>query len=238
MMFLDAAIELPTDHAIAPRQREVASGEQGLEGYLGSGSVRLVKSREHIFSVGDARTHVYRVESGSVCLYKVLHDGRRQVLDFASAGDFIGLGCEAEHGFSAQALEPTRLKCLPVATLYRLAGRDPRIGIKLYESLSRQLAATHDHLFTVGQRSAVERVAGFLVAFARRNGHHGGSAPTIVLPMTRSDIADFLGLTIETVSRTLTKLRSAKIIDLEQCTLIKLLDTEKLRRLAAGELTT
>ncbi len=181
------------------------------------------------------RSHVYRIESGAVCLYKIMGDGRRQVLDFAYAGDFIGLGSQDEHALNAQALEPTRLKCLPVATLARMADRDPRLGLKLYEAMSRELASTQEHLFTVGQRSAVERVACFLLALSQRNKREGQDAETLVLPMTRSDIADFLGLTIETVSRTLTKLRSAKIIDLEQCTLLRLLDVAKLERLSAGE---
>ena len=235
MMYLDAAYDSSTDHAVTPRHSYPEPASPGLEAHLASGTVRIVKSREHILTTGDARTHVYRIESGSVCLYKVMSDGRRQVLDFACAGDFIGLGCQAEHAFNAQALEPVRLKCLPVATLYRMADRDPRIGIKLYENLSRELSATQEHLFTVGQRSAVERVACFLLAYGRRTGRCGQCAETIVLPMTRSDIADFLGLTIETVSRTLTKLRSAKVIDLEQCTLIRLLDIGKLQQLAAGE---
>lgn len=235
-MTLDAAIEFSTDHALTSRPCDVPARVDSLSAHLASGSVRLMKLKENVFTAGDPRTHVYRVESGSVCLYKIMHDGRRQVLDFACAGDFIGLGCHSEHAFNAQALEPTRLKCLPVATLNRMAARDPRLGMKLYESLSRELAATQDHLFTIGQRSAVERVASFLLAYAHRHGSRGTHAATIVLPMTRSDIADFLGLTIETVSRTLTKLKVAKVIDLEQCTLVRLLNIPRLTKLAAGDL--
>lgn len=234
MLTLESASDCATSHHSA----DVVSaryGRQGLEGQLTSGSVRLIKVREHVFMAGDMRTHVYRIESGSVCLYKIMPDGRRQVLDFAYSGDFIGLGSQAEHSFNAQALEPVRLKSMPVGVLAQLASRDPRLGLGLYEALSRELAATQDHLFTVGQRSAVERVACFLLALARRSSSGGRATRTIVLPMTRADIADFLGLTIETVSRTLTKLKTARLIDLEQCTLVQLLDMEKLERLARGD---
>jgi CRP/FNR family transcriptional regulator len=134
---------------------------------------------------------------------------------------------------NAQALEPVRLRAVPVSTVAHLASRDPDLGMKLYEALSRELGAAHEHLFTVGQRNAAERVACFLLSLARRQG--GGQRETLVLPMTRLDIADFLGLTIETVSRTLTRLKTAKIIDLEQCTLVRLVDIAKLEQLAAGE---
>ena len=235
MMYLGSATESSIVHPVAARNCDTGVVPQGLDAHLASGSVRLLKSREHVFAAGDKRTHLYRVESGTVCLYKIMSDGRRQVLDFAYAGDFIGLGCQAEHTLSAQVLEPTRLKCLPVATLARINERDPRLGLKLYEAMSKELAATQDHLFTVGQRSAAERVACFLLALSRRNASRNQNSTTIVLPMTRSDIADFLGLTIETVSRTLTKLRSSKLIDLEQCTIVRLLDIMRLERLAEGE---
>lgn len=236
MLYLDSAPESSSVHSVAPR----ASGAPvdvaaGLEGCMAAGSTRSLKPREHIFNAGDARTHVFRVEAGAICLYKIMPDGRRQVIDFAYPGDFIGLGCDTEHALNAQALEPVRLRCLPAATLSRLAGRDPMLGLKMYEAMSHELAAAQDHLFTIGQRSAAERVACFLLALSRRNQRREKDPGLVVLPMTRSDIADFLGLTIETISRMLTKLRQAKIIDLEQCTLVRILDRAALERLAGGD---
>lgn len=235
MLYLDSAAESSIAHPVAPYGGGGQRPRDELDGQLAAGTVKLLKAREHVFTAGDVRSHVHQIESGAVCLYKIMPDGRRQVIDFAYPGDFIGLGCEAEYALNAQVLEPTRLKSLPVSTLARMAGRDPGLGMKLYEAVSRELAATQDHLFTVGQRSASERVACFLLALSRRNARRGRDADTVVLPMTRSDIADFLGLTIETVSRTLTKLRVAQLIDLKQCTLVRLLDIVRLERLAGGE---
>jgi CRP/FNR family transcriptional regulator len=161
-------------------------------------------------------------------------DGRRQVVDFAYPGDVIGLGALGEHGQSAQAMERTIIRAMPLSTLREHAQSDSRLGLKLYEALSRELMAARELLFTVSQRTAAERVAAFLVALSRRNLERGEAATEIVLPMTRMDIADFLGLTIETVSRTLTKLRMEGIIDLEQCILVIIRKPEALAQLAQG----
>jgi CRP/FNR family transcriptional regulator len=133
---------------------------------------------------------------------------------------------------NAQAMQPTRLRCVPLAALYRAAARDPAIGLKLYEALARELAATRDLMLITGQRSATERVASFLLDFSRRCARNGPCE--VELPMTRGDIGDFLGLTIETVSRTFTKLRMLGVIDLPQSNRVRLVDIRQLERLAAG----
>jgi CRP/FNR family transcriptional regulator len=200
-------------------------------------ALRRVETKEFLFAEGDEISHVYRVETGAIALYKVLADGRRQVMGFAYPGDLIGLGIEGEHGMNAQAIKPTRVRCLPVTSLRQSAARDPMLGFKLYEALARELAATRDLMLTTGQRSAVERVAGFLLAFSRRNVRNGQDPATFELPMTRTDIGDFLGLTIETVSRTFTKLKLLGVIELPHCNRVTLLDINELQRLANGEET-
>jgi CRP/FNR family transcriptional regulator len=218
-----------------PRRTPAADvgGECHLEKRFAAASLRVLQAREHIFFEGDAKDHVYRVEKGTVCLYKTLPDGRRQIVDFAYPGDIIGLGAPGEHVFSAQAICLTRLRCLPCGALHEFARLDPEIGLQLYRTLSDQLLAARDLLLTVGQRNATERLAALLVALARRT-ERGGDPERIALPMTRADIADFLSLTIETVSRTFTKLRQAGIIDLAQSSLVVIRDRAALEQLAAG----
>lgn len=209
-------------------------GRDSLAERLARGQTRTLEAKEHLFCEGDPASHVYRVEVGHICIYRMMPDGRRQVVDFAYPGDLIGLGALAEHADTAQAMERTVVRALPIAKLRDLAHTDAGLGIKLYEALSRELMAARELLFTVSQRTAAERVAAFLLALSRRNGRHGTNAHEIVLPMTRMDIADFLGLTIETVSRTLTKLRVEGVIDVEQCILVSILKPEVLARLAQG----
>jgi CRP-like cAMP-binding protein len=196
------------DRAISPSSLAPLHLTSRFEQRLAQGVLRRIEAKEFLFAEGDVASHVYRIETGAIALNKVLADGRRQVIGFAYPGDLIGLGVEGEHVMNAQAVKPTRVRCLPVATLRQSIAEDPTLGVKLYEALARELAATRDLMLTTGQRSAVERVAGFLLAFSRRNQRNGQDPASFELPMTRTDIADFLGLTIETVSRTSGQLRS------------------------------
>ena len=201
---------------------------------LTQGSLRRLAAKQSVFVEGDPTTHVFRIETGAVALYKVLADGRRQIVGFAYPGDLIGLGEQGQHVMNAQAIQPTRLRCVPMATLYRSAARDPALGLKLYEAVARELAAVRDLMLTTGQRSATERVASFLLAFSRRAERSGQDPLDFELPMTRADIGDFLGLTIETVSRTFTKLRSLRLIELPQSNRVRLIRVDQLEALAAG----
>ena len=224
-------------HELAPArasQLPEISHSDDLVANLAGGKVRTIAAKEHLFCEGDRATHVYRVEIGHVCIYRVLADGRRQVIDFAYPGDFIGLGALGEHATNAQAVSFTQLRSFPMAALQELARGNIGIGLKLYEAVSEELQAARDLLMTVCQRTASERLAGFLLALSRRNQRRGERASEIVLPMTRTDIADFLGLSIETVSRTFTKFRLDGLIDLEQCILVTIRDIEALKHTASG----
>ena len=207
----------------------------GFEQSLAQASLRRVEAKEFVFAEGDPTTHLFRVETGAIALYKILSDGRRQIVGFAYPGDLIGLGAQGEHVMNAHAIKPTRPRCLPITTLRHSAAKDPTLGFKLYEALSRELAATRDLMLTTGQRSATERVVSFLLAFSRRNERNGQDPCDFELPMTRADIGDFLGLTIETVSRTFSKLKTLALIELPHSNRVKLVDLDELESLADGD---
>lgn len=214
----------------AQRPKQDARESRALEDRLTHASERRIEAKEHVFCEGDPRSHVYRVEEGVIAIYKTLFDGRRRIIDFAYPGDFIGLGVLGEHIMSAQATCPARVRCLSASALESLAETDASLALKLYKSVCQDLLAARSLLVTVGQRSAVERMAAFLLALHRR----GSDANDVIkLAMRRSDIADLLGLTIETVSRTLTKLREMGVIEVEQGgTTVTLLDVQRLTDLA------
>jgi CRP/FNR family transcriptional regulator len=201
---------------------------------LAEASVRRVDPKEFVFIQGDPTTNVHWIESGAVSLCKMLPDGRRQILGFAYAGDFLGLGAEGERLISAQAIAPTRVRSISSERLHKIAAGDPDLSFKLYRALAAELAETRDLMLTTGHRSASERVAAFLIALSRRNSRGGKPKDILDLPMTRADIGDYLGLTIETVSRTITKLKNARLIDLPQSARIQLLNISELERLAGG----
>ena len=220
---------------LADRQLRPATEEGALDGRLMSSPVRRVDAREHLWCEGDQRTHVYRVESGAVCVYKVLPDGRRHVVDFAFPGDLVGLGLTSEHTFNAQALVATRLKGMTISAFNQAMRDDNSLAVKLYESLSMELEAARAQLLMVSKRVSTERVASFLMVLAERTAKRGGAPDVIALPMRRVDIADFLGLTIETVSRTFTKLKTSRVISLLPGSLVRIVDPERLAELAAGD---
>lgn len=222
------------NRALTSRAAPSLRTEAGFQQRFAQASLRRVEAKELLFAEGDAVSYLYRVETGAIALYKLLVDGRRQIMGFAYPGDLIGLGIEREHVMNAQAVKPTRLRCLPAASLRQAAARDPTLALKLYEALAGELATTRDLLLTTGQRSAIERVAGFLLALSRRNGRNGFDPTRFELPMTRTDIGDFLGLTIETVSRSFTKLKLLGLLELPQCSQVQLRDIDRLESVADG----
>jgi CRP/FNR family transcriptional regulator len=222
------AYQLPSARTIDGARPET------LDARLADAPVRRVEAKEFVFMEGDPTTNIYWIESGAVSLFKVLPDGRRQILGFAYPGDFVGLGAEGERLISAQAIKPTKVRSLSVARLHKIAARDPDLSFKLYQMLAAELAEARDLMLTTGHRSACERVASFLLALSRRNRRGGKPKDLIDLPMTRADIGDFLGLTIETVSRTLTKFKSRGLIDLPQSARVHLANIVELERLAEG----
>lgn len=213
-----------------------ARQNDGLEQRFEQAPLRRIEMKELLFAEGDPSTHVYRIETGAIIQFKVLADGRRQVMGFGYAGDLVGLGVAGTHNMNAQAIKPTRLRCMPVAALLQWATADPTIGLKLYESVARELQATRDLLLTTGQRSALERVAGFLLALSQRSGRVGKEPGRFELPMTRTDIGDFLGLTIETVSRAFTKLKAAGLIEINRNHQVRVMHAPELEHVANGAL--
>ena len=196
------------------------------------GTIRRVEAKEHVFREGDPRTHVFRIEEGVIALSKLLSDGRRQIIDFAYPGDYIGLGVLTDHIFDAQATCAAKVRCLSTTTLEHDASRDAGLALKLYKAVSAELVAARSLLVSVGQKTAMERIAAFLVDLHARNTQAADDADIVKLPMRRSDIGDLLGLTIETVSRTITKLRTMRVIDVINGTEVHILNSDRLEELA------
>jgi CRP/FNR family nitrogen fixation transcriptional regulator len=163
-----------------------------------------------IFNEGDDATHAYKVVSGGVRLCKVLPDGRRQIAEFALPGDYFGIDWLERHALTAEALVDTTTICYGRNRLERLGEEDREVRAELFSTLRHDLWAAQNHLVILGRQSARERVASFLLQLHERR--KSGGRNRLDLPMTRQDIADYLGLTIETVCRVLTALKREGII--------------------------
>jgi CRP-like cAMP-binding protein len=182
---------------------------------------------EEIFGEGDDADFVYRVKRGAVRLYRVLADGRRQIGAFHFAGDEFGFEMGAEHTFSAEAVCDCEVVAVPREAVYRKAEGDAGLSRQLWSRAIADLASARDHMLLLGRQTAMERVAAFLVEMADRN----RAGATVTLPMSRQDIADYLGLTIETVSRTLTQLTDEGAIEIPTARTINLRNPSALREL-------
>jgi len=211
----------------APRTQEIKSSLSGF------GAVSHYTRNNTIFSEGDDAEYSYRVVSGAVRLSKMMSDGRRQIAEFALPGDFFGINWLQDHALTAEALTDVTLICYGRGRLERLGDENREVRAELFSTLRHDLWAAQNHLVILGRQSANERVASFLVQLMDRS--RQADKRTIEIPMTRQDIADYLGLTIETVCRSLTKLKQAGIIDIPSRHEIAVRNTAALRRAAQPE---
>lgn len=185
--------------------------------------VRMQYERdEEIFGEGEASRYVYRVISGAVRTYRMLSDGRRQIVEFHTTGDVFGLDGERCHALGAEALRETTLQVIRREAFLQEQGAQAAI-----HALLKKFQRAQAHMLLLGRHTACERVAAFLLDFRER----AGGADAIDLPMSRQDIADYLGLTIETVSRTFTQLQAARQIDLASCRRVILRHPDALERI-------
>ncbi|OSQ39860.1 Crp/Fnr family transcriptional regulator [Thalassospira mesophila] len=187
-----------------------------------------------IFHEAEEADYVFNVTSGSVKLYKLLGDGRRQITGFLFAGDFLGLALNLTYSYTAEAIEPVTACRFPRQKLERLFDEFPRLEKRMLGMAVDELAAAQDQMLLLGRKTAKEKVASFLLMLARRQEHRGVNDAAIEVPMSRSDIADYLGLTIETVSRTLTQLRKEATISLKDNKHIEAIGLSMLEDLAEG----
>lgn len=166
-----------------------------------------------IFEEGDSADFVFNISAGEVRLYKILPDGRRQVTGFLTPGDFLGLVTDSTYAYGAEAIGQVELCCMQLSNLERLLADIPPVREKLLDMSRDELAAAQEQMLLLGRKTAREKVLSFLLY---RHGNLGrtDNDATVDLPMSRTDIADYLGLTIETVSRTFTALRDEGLIEL------------------------
>jgi CRP-like cAMP-binding protein len=182
---------------------------------------------DEIISQGEAAEYCFEVVSGCVRTVRLLEDGRRQVGEFLLAGDIFGWDTCGEYEFGAEAVTQVTLRRFRLSALEDRASRDLKFAQGLRAFSTAQLRLARGRLVLLGRKTASERVASFLLEMADRL--HVAGAPTIDLPMNRGDIADYLGLTIETVCRELTDLRHQGTIAVERAR-ISVLDARALAR--------
>jgi CRP/FNR family transcriptional regulator, nitrogen fixation regulation protein len=177
------------------------------------GAVTYYPRRVQIVHEDEAADRLYKVISGTVCTYKVLSDGRRQLGGFYLPGDIFGLECAEGHTLAAETITNAKVLTIRKSVLTALASRNAALTSHLLLLTARELARVQDRVLLLSSKSAQERVVGFLLEMSKRASSSGNS---VELPMSRQDIADYLGLTIETVSRTLWALENCGAIGISR----------------------
>jgi CRP-like cAMP-binding protein len=199
-------------------------------GLAALGTVVTLSRGAAAYREGDHALHWYRVVSGTGCTSKLLSDGRRQIGTFLHSGDVFGFEALDENGFTAEALTDMVMIRYSRQRTEALAQVDGAVSRCIHEIACRSLTSAYERLLTLGRRTATERVATFLLELAR-------TAPdgrTLNLSMSRGDIGDYLGLTLETVSRTLATLKQERLIEMAAPHRLVLLDLPALEDITKG----
>jgi len=180
-----------------------------------------------VFHEGDDSTYLFNVVSGSLRLSKLLPDGRRQITGFLFPGDFLGLSIAEVYAYSAEALVETTLCRFERGRLAKLLERFPKLEHRLLSLAGNELTQAQDHLMVLGRKTAAERVITLLLTLSKRIGVEQNGGWQADLPMGRPDLADYTGLTTETVSRTISLLRKKGLLDTNGMRRIHIPDIEK-----------
>ncbi|MEM6463982.1 MAG: Crp/Fnr family transcriptional regulator [Pseudomonadota bacterium] len=203
---------------------------------LGKSSGRKeVKAGGEIVADSEAVTHYSNILSGVVKLTKILPDGRQQIVGLQFAPDFLGRPFKSESGTNAEAATTVHLCSFPRKSIERMIEKNPSLENRLLKQTLNELDEARGWMVTLGRKTAAEKVASFLHLIATHIDPIGDNDDSVVfeLPLTRADIADFLGLTIETVSRQMTKLRKDGVIDIANNRTVSVPDLDRLAQRAS-----
>ena len=185
------------------------------------------RNDEEIYGEDEPAEYVYQVISGAVRTYKLLSDGRRQIGAFHLPGDVFGLESGAAHRLAAEAIVDTTVRLVKRLSLEQAAGTDVKVAQKLWTMTASDLRHAEDRMLLLGRKNALERVANFLLEMDRRLTVAGMMA----LPMCRRDIGDYLGLTLETISRALSQLHGEGVLGFSGARQIVLRNRQRLRNM-------
>lgn len=233
-------LAVDTTQATSPQSFQGVAVDRRLDGNVSQrlfciSSVRTVTPKEVVFCQDEPGDYVYEVIEGVVKLYMLTADGRIQITGFAYPGQILALDADTTYCTTAEAVTHAKLCQYPRAKFERVIDECPELARQLFAIVAQDLTAARSQMLLLGRKSATERVASFLLDLSERQDARGEDPSVIDLPMSRGDIGDYLGLTIETVSRTITRLRQIGVVDLRQHRMIRLRDMDRLSDLAEGD---
>jgi CRP/FNR family nitrogen fixation transcriptional regulator len=227
-MLIQSVNASTTSNNVAPAAYSPPDHFCALTGHAGLVATEFSYQKdEEIYGEDEPAEYVYQVISGAVRTYKLLSDGRRQIGAFHLPGDVFGLQSAAAHRLAAEAIVDTTVRLVKRLSLEQAAGTDVKVAQKLWTMTASDLRHAEDRMLLLGRKNALERVANFLLEMDRRLAVAGMMA----LPMCRRDIGDYLGLTLETISRALSQLHGEGVLGFSGARQIVLRNRQRLRNM-------
>ena len=215
-----------TNPSIRPHRCRSANGQSEAQPL----NVMRYRPHEHVFMQGDRLSGIYKVLKGTVICYRLMADGRRHIQSFVSGGEYLAITFADRHDVSAEAITDVEVLCTPRAAFDRHLESDMSFRRGILTMMGTKLRSAREQALLLARKSAMERTASFLIFLDER--FRNPKTGYVEIRMSRCDIADYLGLTLETVSRMMNKLKQSGIIDLPQATRFTVCKREQLIAMA------
>jgi CRP/FNR family transcriptional regulator len=194
--------------------------------------VRTLERNELLFEMGDLKTHLYRIESGALCIYVTHPDGTREIIEFALAGDLVGMGFLERHATNARAVIGTKVSCLALDEIDRLTAEDTRAKSRFDEAVEREFAFRRDQVSNAGRAGPLMQLAAFLVAVSRQNEDEGRDPKIIDDTLECAVVAGYLGISVECLESVLVELEELGLVQSAPHHGLRITDMERLQALA------
>ncbi len=196
-------------------------------------STKIYDSKEHLFREGEKVNHAFRMIQGLACIYTILPKGQRVIMGFLTPGAVFGIETQTSYPFSGQALTPVEINRVPRDRIKELFTRLPKSKDLVFEAYLRRVQISRQHVITLSRKTSREKVAMFLFLIYRRLNPQGEGKVVFEIPLGREEIADYLSLSAETISRAFTQLAKENIINFKNPRQIEITNFDKLKKIAS-----
>ncbi len=196
---------------------------------------RIISKDQNVFLQGEKTSNFYNIKKGSLKIYKLSSDGRKQIVGFLFPGDFVGMSPEENYSYNAETLEETTLCMFSKMVLENFFVQHPHVERKILNIVNHELSVAQDQIFLLGKYTAKERLLQFFLNLSEQRAKMGWVDNPIRLSMSRSDIANYLGLTIETISRTISELKIERLVKMIGTQNIFLNDKDTIHKFLVSE---
>lgn len=199
---------------------------------MASAPVRALQRNEMLFEAGDLKTHLYRIETGAICIYVTHPNKTREIIEFALAGDLVGMGFLERHATSARAVIDTEVRCLGLDEIDRLTAEDARAKARFDDAVEREFALRRDYVSNAGASRPLVQLAAFLIAVAHQNEHEGRDPTVIDDTLECAVVAGYLGISVERLAEMLVEFEERGLIQPAPDHGMRIVDMDRLEALA------